>query len=96
MVIRFLIAAALSCAATAPATAQLLSLDDALRTAHGSAYANRMAVGHAAAQAGDGMKALQGILPSMRVEPGYARTTDPIGAFCPVTHSPARSSLPLP
>jgi outer membrane protein len=81
MVIRYLIAATLSCASAAAAVAQPLSLDDALRTAHGSAYANRMAVGHAAAQAGDGMKALQGILPSMRVEAGYARTTDPIGTF---------------
>jgi outer membrane protein len=81
MVIRYCLAAALACATAGPAQAQLLSLQDAFRLAHDGAYVNRIAAGQAAAQAGDGMKALQGILPSMRVEAGYARTTDPIGTF---------------
>jgi outer membrane protein TolC len=40
-----------------------------------------MSAGEAAAQAGEGLKALRGILPTVRLESGYARTTDPIGAF---------------
>jgi outer membrane protein TolC len=40
-----------------------------------------MSAGEAAAQAGKGLKALRGILPTVRLESGYARTTDPIGAF---------------
>jgi outer membrane protein TolC len=58
-----------------------LTLAEALRRADGGAYANRMGAGEAAAQAGAGLGALRGILPTVRLEGGYARTTDPIGAF---------------
>jgi outer membrane protein TolC len=58
-----------------------LTLAAALERADGGAYSNRMRAGEAAAQAGEGLKALRGILPTVRLESGYARTTDPIGAF---------------
>lgn len=58
-----------------------MSLADALRRADEGAYANRMAAGAASVQAGEGLRALQGILPTLRLEAGYGRTTDPIGAF---------------
>lgn len=58
-----------------------LTLAAALERADGGAYSNRMSAGEAAAQAGEGLKALRGILPTVRLESGYARTTDPIGAF---------------
>ncbi len=58
-----------------------LTLGEAMRRADGGGYANRIASGEARAQAGDGGAALQGILPTLRVESGFHRTTDPIGAF---------------
>lgn len=58
-----------------------LTLADALRQADHSAYANRAASGASAAQAAEVTASLQGILPNLRVEAGYARTTDPIGVF---------------
>jgi outer membrane protein len=58
-----------------------LTLGEALQRADEGAYANRIAAGEAAAQAGEGLGALQGILPTVRLESGYARTTDPIGVF---------------
>ncbi len=62
------------------ATAQL-SLAEALAEADVGAYANRMAVGEARAMAAGPVAALQGIIPSVRFEAGYMRTTDPIGVF---------------
>lgn len=58
-----------------------LTLSEALRQADHSAYANRVAAGAAAAQAAQAIAPLQGILPNLRLEAGYARTTDPIGVF---------------
>ena len=77
-----LVAASLLLAAgKLPAQERPLTLADALRRADAGAYANRIAAGEARVQAGEGMRALQGILPAVRFEAGYARTTDPIGAF---------------
>lgn len=85
------------------AAAQELSLSQALRRADAGAYANRVAAGQAGAQEGEGMRALQGILPSLRLEAGYVRTTDPIGAFgitlrqraiTPANFDPARLNRP--
>lgn len=63
-----------------PAGAQL-TLTEALRTADGAAYANRIADANAAAAKGQRVTPLRGILPAVRFEGGYLRTTDPIGAF---------------
>ena len=58
-----------------------LTLADALHAADRAAYANRTA-GAQAATAGALRRApLRGVLPSVRVEGGSLRTTDPIGAF---------------
>ncbi|MDH5234689.1 MAG: TolC family protein [Gemmatimonadota bacterium] len=58
-----------------------LSLRDALARADAHAFANRIADGRADVQAGEALAAYRGILPSVRVEAGFVRTTDPIGAF---------------
>lgn len=58
-----------------------LTLDEAMRRADEGAYLNRIATGEAREQAGEGNRAWQGILPTLRVESGFQRTTDPIGAF---------------
>ena len=58
-----------------------LSLGEAFRQADRSAYVNRIAAGGTAAQSAQTLAPLKGILPSLRVEAGYVRTTDPIGAF---------------
>jgi outer membrane protein TolC len=62
------------------ASAQL-SLGDAMRRADRSAFANRIATGAAAERQAQALAPLKGILPSVRVEAGYVRTTDPIGTF---------------
>jgi outer membrane protein len=64
-----------------PAHGQELSLAEALRRAESDGYANRMAGGATAVQSARQLEALQGVLPALRVEGGFARTTDPIGAF---------------
>jgi outer membrane protein TolC len=61
--------------------AQTLSLAEALRRAESGAYANRVAEAQARAQEAQASLALRGVLPSVRVEGGYVRTTDPLGAF---------------
>ena len=68
---------------SAPAglAAQTLSLADALRLADRDAYANRIAAADARAAAGTAGLALRGVLPTVRIEGGYVRTTDPLGAF---------------
>ena len=66
--------------ATVRAGAQL-TLGEALRQADRSSYGNRMAAGSSAAQAGQALAPLRGILPSVRFEAGYVRTNDPIGVF---------------
>ncbi len=74
-----ILAGAVAGAATS-AGAQV-TLRDALRQAEQSAYGNRIAAGNAAAQSASTGSALKGILPSIRFEAGYVRTTDPIGVF---------------
>jgi outer membrane protein TolC len=63
------------------AAAQTLSLTDALARADRGAYANRIAAGAATTQEAQALAALRGVLPTIRLEGGYVRTTDPIGAF---------------
>lgn len=65
-----------------PASAHAqLRLADALRRADSAAVPNRIAAGQRAERAGQAVGALRGLLPSVRVETGIVRTTDPIGAF---------------
>ena len=66
---------------TGALAAQTLSLGEALRRAESGAYANRVAEAQARAQEAQALLALRGVLPSVRVEGGYVRTTDPLGAF---------------
>ena len=63
-----------------PAAAQR-SLAEALRDAERGAYGNRMAAGASRAADAQSLAPLKGILPSVRFEAGYVRTTDPIGTF---------------
>ncbi|MGE5729851.1 MAG: TolC family protein [Gemmatimonas sp.] len=58
-----------------------LSLADALGRADHAAFGNRAAAANARAQAAAALGPLKGILPSVRFEAGYIRTTDPIGVF---------------
>jgi outer membrane protein TolC len=67
--------------AAAPAAQAQLSLRQALQEADRAAYANRAAAGTADAARAQRLAPLKGILPSARLEAGYVRTTDPIGAF---------------
>lgn len=96
--------AALLIATTATAGAQL-SLGQAIAEADRAAYANRAAVSIADADRARASAPLQGILPSARVETGFIRTTDPIGAFgttlrqrdvTPAAFDPARLNFPAP
>ncbi|MEO8624306.1 MAG: TolC family protein, partial [bacterium] len=64
----------------APASAQL-TLRDALHTADRAAYANRIAAGTSQTTRAGTLAPLKGILPSVRFDAGYVRTTDPIGVF---------------
>lgn len=102
---RFLLLIAALAAAPLAAQAQTLTLADALAQADGAAYANRIAAGSAAAQGAQELAALRGVLPSVRLEGGFARTTDPIGAFgialrqrriAPTDFDPARLNHPSP
>jgi outer membrane protein TolC len=74
------IASGLGALAALPASAQL-TLGEAFRQADRSAYGNRIAAGSTAAQQGQALAPLKGILPTLRLEAGYVRTTDPIGVF---------------
>lgn len=76
----WLAALALAASGAHAAEAQL-SLRDAFRQADQSAYGNRVAAGAATAQRAQSLAPLKGILPSIRFEAGYVRTTDPIGVF---------------
>src|SRR5512132_489707 len=78
--IPWLVALALTTIGSVTADAQL-TLRDAFRQADQSAYGNRIAAGSAAAQRAQSVAPLKGILPSIRFEAGYVRTTDPIGVF---------------
>src|SRR3982750_2356609 len=58
-----------------------LTLRQALAEAGQAGYTNRIAAGNTAAQRAQALAPLKGILPNVRVEAGYIRTTDPIGVF---------------
>lgn len=68
-------------AGAASAAGAQLTLGDAIRQADRAAYGNRAAAANSDAQAAQRLLPLKGILPSVRVEAGYVRTTDPIGVF---------------
>lgn len=63
-----------------PASAQI-ALADALIQADRGAYGNRIAAADATAQGARAIAPLKGIIPTLRFEAGYLRTTDPIGVF---------------
>ncbi|MCE2954437.1 MAG: TolC family protein [Gemmatimonas sp.] len=82
-----------------------LRLADALAEADRRAFANRQATANAANSRAQAALPLKGILPSARVEGGFVRTTDPIGAFgttlrqravTPAAFDPARLNDPAP
>ena len=58
-----------------------LTLRQAFARADRGAYGNRIAAADAATHAGQALAPLAGILPNVRFEAGYVRTTDPIGTF---------------
>lgn len=73
---------ALALVLAAPLRAQApLTLADAFRRADSAAYANRIASGGARAQGAQATSALQGILPTLRAEAGWAQTDNPLAAF---------------
>lgn len=63
-----------------PAGAQP-TLGDALRRADHAAYGNRIAAGNTEEQRARALLAARGILPTLRFEAGYLRTTDPVAVF---------------
>ena len=71
-------AAPLARAQNAP---RVLTLSAAIEQADQFAYANRGAAALVRGQQAASTGALRGILPGVRLEAGYARTSDPIGAF---------------
>ena len=91
-------------AVPAMADAQVLTLRDALSRADKSAFANRIAAGQSAAQAGLALAPYRGILPTIRIESGYLKTTDPLNAFgftlrqravTPAAYAPSRLNDPM-
>lgn len=78
---RFVLAIALAAGAARRGSAQVLTLSEAFARAGRSAYPVRIAEGESAAAGGRSVSALRGILPTVRVEGSYLRTTDPLGAF---------------
>lgn len=58
-----------------------LRLADALARADRAAYANRIAAGGTRERAGQALAPYRGILPSVRLESAYLRTTDPLNSF---------------
>lgn len=58
-----------------------LSLADAIGRADHAASSNRIAAANAGARSAATLVPLKGILPTVRFEAGYVRTTDPIGVF---------------
>ena len=84
---------------------QPLSLSDAIARADSHAYANRMATADGDRQAAQKASTLRGLLPTMRAEGGYLRTTDPLNAFgfqlrqrslTQASFDPARLNYPAP
>jgi len=73
---------ALSLGVTTGAVGQSpLSLAEALARAETGAYANRAAAGETTTRGALALQPYRGILPSVRFESGYMRTTDPLNAF---------------
>ena len=81
------------------------TLAAALRQADNAGFSNRVANGETAARSAQSIAALKGILPTLRFEAGYARTTDPINAFGTLLRQraitaadfdPARLNYPAP
>jgi outer membrane protein TolC len=66
---------------TPPAPPGALLLGDALDRADEAAYGNRAQGAMAASQRAQSLLPLRGVLPSVRFDAGFMRTTDPIGAF---------------
>jgi outer membrane protein TolC len=96
---------ALALVVAAPAAGQPMRLADALREADAKAFANRQARAGTEADRARAAQPLRGILPAARVEGGFIRTTDPIGAFgttlrqravSPAAFDPARLNDPPP
>ncbi len=81
MIYRLLLLLALGLATPPGLTAQRLSLADALARAETTGYANRAARAQASVERARALSALQGTLPTLRVEGGWVNTTDPLGAF---------------
>jgi outer membrane protein TolC len=71
----------LTCTTVTQRAAAQLTLGAAMRQADRSAFANRIAGGASAERRAQALVPLKGILPSIHLEAGYVRTTDPIGAF---------------
>lgn len=68
--------------AAAPLAAQQpLTLGEALARADTAGYANRIAAGATRERAGQALAPYRGILPSVRLEAAYLRTTDPLNSF---------------
>lgn len=66
---------------TASLAGAQLTLREAFAEAGRAGYTNRIAAANTAAQRAQTLAPLKGILPNVRVEAGYLRTTDPIGVF---------------
>jgi outer membrane protein TolC len=87
------------------AAQQPMTLQEAFLRADQHAYANRMAGADRLVREGEGQATLRGILPTLRVEAGWMRTTDPLNAFgfalrqravTPAAFDPARLNHPAP
>ena len=86
-----------------PLAAQTLSLREALARSERDGFANRDSAGDTRARAAYAADSLRGVLPGVRLEGGYVRTTDPLGAFgfvlrqravTPDAFDPARLNYP--
>ena len=64
-----------------PLAAQTVSLREALARAERDGFGNRGAAADTRVRAASAAASLRGVLPALRVEGGYVRTTDPLGAF---------------
>lgn len=102
--IRLAAALALMVPGTARAQATI-TLADALDAAETAAFANRAARAATDATSARALAARRGILPSVRLEAGFLRTTDPVGAFgttlrqqrlTPADFDPDRLNFPAP
>ena len=78
---RRLLLLAVGMVAPAGLAGQQLTLAHALARAEATGYANRAARAQASAEHARTLGALEGMFPTLRVEGGWVRTTDPLGAF---------------